>query len=226
MSTCSHTYYSSPNSHDWLNAMSGDKARIDPRTFEVHQIPTLAPHHSLPRRPSHRRHLKISRLEDIPRIHSPRPRRAFVVKWLQNTTAIWGNVGFDEVLENDADDLASSVCSIDEGELLPFSLEAIPPFPKQGDDNTLFGLYQRIHQHQGVFTELPDNPTLPAYVEDQYHSPRHSILDPSAYSFSSDNVSSYSENETPTKIVGKSIVSRVRKAASQGVTALRGKLGR
>lgn len=144
-----------------------------------------------------------------------------MVKWLHSTTAIWENVGFEDVPENDTEDINDDdVCSIDEGELVPFSLEAIPPFPKQGADHTLFNLHQRIH-HEGAFTELLDSSTCPAYVEDEYRPPRQSILDPSAYTFSSKNVLSHTEDKTRTKNVGKLIASKFRKAARKSVAACR-----
>ncbi|KAJ5161634.1 hypothetical protein N7492_007026 [Penicillium capsulatum] len=145
-----------------------------------------------------------------------------MVKWLQSTTAIWEDVGFEDVPENDMDDMDDDgdVCSIDMGELLPLCLEAVPPFPKQGPDNTLFGLHQRIH-HLGLSTGPIGDATYPPYVEDRYSVPRQLALDPSAYTFSSDNISSMTEDETCTKHVGKSIASKLRKAASQGVAACR-----
>ena len=224
MSTCSHIYYPSPDSSNWLDIMSGDKAQIDPRTFEVHQIRTIAPRQ--PRQPS-RLARYVSQHNRRSHVLSPRPEKAFVVKWLQNTIAIWENFGFDDIPENELEDSDEELCSIDEGELVPLCLEAVPPFPKQGDDNTLSGLHKRIHR-KSVFTELFDDSMYPPYVEDEYYS-LNPVLAPSAYTFSSsDNPSKYKDGNG-TENVGKLIANKFRSLATHGVAVcrtLKEKLGR
>ena len=200
--------------------MSGDKAQIDPRTLKVHQVTAAA---LFPPRRSSRRLLNLPRHKEGLRVCSPLPSRSeFVASWVKTTLAAWETTGFEEIPENDVES-DEDKCSIDEGMMMPRCLEAVPPYPPKQSTNTLFGLHQQIHR-RSVFTELLDDTYAP-YVEDEVYPPRYSprnpVLDPSAYTFSSDDGSSKASDETSDKNVGKSIANGARELAVRGVAACR-----
>ncbi|KAJ5553455.1 hypothetical protein N7494_002833 [Penicillium frequentans] len=137
-------YFASPESYNWLDAMSGDKSFIDPRTYEIHETAWM----QYPARWSSR--LARSNLKKL----EGRSNSVFVQKWVQKTVFIKETVGYDPVpdFESEIEDAYSDLEDLAELErMFPIQLEAVPPFPKQSSnqwDNSLFATHMQIHDNQ------------------------------------------------------------------------------
>lgn len=137
-------YFASPESYNWLDAMSGDKSFIDPRTYEVHETGWM----QYPARWSSK--LARSNLQKL----EGRSNSIFVRKWVQKTVCIIETVGYDPVpdFESEIEDAFSDLEDLEElKRMFPIQLEAVPPFPKQSSsqwDNSLFATHLQIHENQ------------------------------------------------------------------------------
>ncbi|KAJ5806667.1 uncharacterized protein N7503_004269 [Penicillium pulvis] len=135
-------YFASPESYNWLDAMSGDKSFIDPRTYEVHETAWM----QYPARWSSRlARCNLAKLEG-------RSNNNFVQKWVQKTVSIKETVGYDPVpdFESEIEDAYSDLEDLAElKRMFPIQLEAVPPFPKQSQwGNSLFATHMQIHDNQ------------------------------------------------------------------------------
>ncbi|KAJ5915685.1 hypothetical protein N7466_011618 [Penicillium verhagenii] len=137
--------FSSPEFFNWLDAMSSNKANIDPRTYEIHQTAWTR----FPRWNSRLVPKNLVRL-------GTRNIGVFVQNWVRNTTYIAETEGFDPVTIEDVGDFEGTDETMsDSGELdelrnqFPLQLEAVPPYPKQSDspcNGSLFETHMQIYR--------------------------------------------------------------------------------
>lgn len=155
-------------------------------------------------------------------IISPKPRRLYgVTRWIERNSEIWAKGGLEPVPIDDHIDDYDQACYFSEDEVLqPISLEAIPPFPKQNAEDTLFGTQNlRRQPRQGsrqpnyieIFDDQPDYAPYPGL-----ESPAGYISTASSF----DNSFGASDNEWP-RIAGRAITKRVRKVVSKSTDICR-----
>ncbi|KAJ6109298.1 hypothetical protein N7486_001532 [Penicillium sp. IBT 16267x] len=147
-------YFSSPESYNWLDAISGDKSLIDPRTYEVYETAWM----QYPARWNSR--LACTNLERL----GKRKNDTFIQNWVQKTVLIMDTMGYEPIPPNDVNDIESEIEDVysdleDLEELkrmFPIQLEAVPPFPKQSQwDNSLFATHMQTRRRDS-FQHLPN----------------------------------------------------------------------
>ncbi|KAJ6013505.1 hypothetical protein N7540_008096 [Penicillium herquei] len=173
VSTANPLYYpSSPETPDWLDAMFGDRALIDPRTFEVHNA-LWAPliRFSDPRRVTRRNLAKLGHQSNY----------FFVHMWVEKTVVMIRTKKYEpvpvDIIDDEDDDLDSESQWTDSDESTfedelsyPLQLEAVPPYPKQSLQNTLFETHLQT-SNQGFFNpDLIDSRSLTSSAEENQHS--------------------------------------------------------
>lgn len=239
MSLCATIYPGDLGPYSWLDVMTREKAPIDPWTFEVQNVTTTASSCRLPGR------LSCNSLAKIPYRHNG----ISLGSWLRVNTRIWANQGFEPVPvdniegieassglhEDDEDDEEyddGDTCSIfKELGPGPVQLEAIPPYPKQSPDHSLFSIHKQTRQ--GVFTELFDPRSYVPCVDD-FYTADHPVQDSASLIVSDSaaataDLSSLASTEPGcVTITGKSITSKLRKVVMKTnavCRTLRGRLG-
>ncbi|KAJ5938033.1 hypothetical protein N7454_004375 [Penicillium verhagenii] len=213
-------YFSSPESFNWLDAMSSNKANFDPRTYEIHQTAWTR----YPARWNSR--LVSTSLEQVGTGNT----RAFVQNWVQNTRLIAETEGFDPVTIEDIGDFEGTDESMsDLGELdelriqFPLQLEAMPPYPKQFDsrcNGSLFETHMQIYRQDNYcgLSEWSSGRTMDSehYVSHQRNSETNTI----ALSSKSPTRPLIGFEKEPN--IGNVIADKFRQAFVQGMEAYQG----
>jgi len=202
-------YFATPESYNWLDAMSRDRSFIDPRTYEVHETAWT----QYPARWNFR--LARSNLERL----EGRNNKIFIQNWVQKTVLITKTVGYDPVPDfeseiedvySDLEDLAELKC------MFPIQLEAVPPFPKKSLcqwDNSLFATHMQTHANQ----------LLPDCSSHQTSESEPRAVFQSYSETSSIVVSSFSKSQESYEElnIGKLIVDKLRHGVTRGREAYR-----
>lgn len=202
-------YFASPESYDWLDAMSGNRSFIDPRTYEIHQT---AQTQYLARWNSKLAHSNLKRLEG-------RDNKTFVQTWVQRAVSITETVGYDPVpdFESEIEDVYSDFEDLAElKRMFPIQLEAVPPFPKQSPsqwDHSMFATHVQTHGYlllpDGSSHQTSDNEPRSA---SQPYSETASVVVSSLLG---------SQDSYETLDIRKLIVSKLRHGVSRGIEAYR-----
>ena len=134
-------YSQASDTPSWLDAMSGDKSFIDPRTFEVHRIASWPS----PLGSSH----PVIRI-NLDKINS-RSHNIFVLEWVDTMVGITENAGYSHVPANDVDAIEDvDFCSlVQELGPWPLPLEAVPPCRNQSIQFDLDNIYYWLHGQSG-----------------------------------------------------------------------------
>ncbi|KAJ5578309.1 uncharacterized protein N7459_007273 [Penicillium hispanicum] len=233
MSLCASIYPGDLGPYSWLDAKTREKAPIDSWTFGVQKITTTAS----PCGSSGR--LSCKSLVKVPCRHSG----ISLGGWLRMNTRIWANQAFEPVPIDDIEDIEApsdisenedddDTCAISK-ELGPgpVQLEAIPPYPKQSTDNSLFSTHRQTRQ--SVFTELFDPRSYVPRV-DEFYTADHPVQESASLIVSDsaaaavDSSSLASTKPGCVRITRKTITRKLQKAVMKTnavYRALRGRLG-
>ncbi|KAJ5717279.1 hypothetical protein N7488_002925 [Penicillium malachiteum] len=172
VSTANPLYYpSSQDTPNWLDAMSGHMTLIDPRALPVHNVswtplirfndPSQLTRHNL---------AKLGRQSTCLFVHMWVEKTIFMIR--TNTyepvpVDIMKNE--DKFLDLDLDWSDSDDSTFEDEHSYPLQLEAVPPYPKQIVQNTLFETHLQTH-NQGFFNpDLIDSSSLTSAAEENEH---------------------------------------------------------
>lgn len=172
-----------------------------------------------------------------PALVAPKPIKASVITWIEETTNKWENQNFElqpanaEANDNEDDESVMGM------KFEHLQLEALPPSREQATGNSLLSLHDQIQPsrkkqhrsssrapaHQTVLVQQTDTrQTLRADDPILFHPITiDPVLELSAYAFSDYTSSSASSLEENTQNIGKLIANKVRSVAAHGTSTCR-----
>ncbi|KAJ5097121.1 hypothetical protein N7456_007842 [Penicillium angulare] len=222
----SEPMYTQASEFNWLDLVSENRAQIDPRTYEVHQIGWTPS--SWASSWTYRWTRKLTR-RNLDMLDGRRV-WPFMTKWVEETVIITTSEGYDPVPEDDNDYIETESyydsepdSDIDEVMSEPLQLEAVPPYSKPSPKNTLFQTHLQT-RGQSSYHNMEVLSSYPSTGPENY-LPSQVDFDATTVAISSPSSTLPAENYEELNI-GKLIAGKFKEAWAHGMETCRSLQGK